>query len=209
MIEPFTAETISFTQIAEAIGDARMSGVLEQLADRLRYATEAEKRNPKRAAVLQSLENVTNAAVTLDKRLEASFGFLLLEDAPSVGELCERLKDLGPIIERAKSRIQSGAGRGRVPYVSARGTCACIIAEVWTITRKKEPGKTNERVQNICRLYWDACGGSPIGKNGDPAVWRRELEKASAPDNSMRRHVHRLVGIAVQNRYKKIANSVP
>jgi hypothetical protein len=99
------------------------------------------------------------------------------------------LDDLLAALPRLKGDLER-LGRkspGRKPDIG-REVCAAVIIEAFrALHGKVEP--RSEKLYEACRMYWDACGGKPIGEINDIDNWRWPVEHALAQDYSWFRDV--------------------
>jgi hypothetical protein len=99
------------------------------------------------------------------------------------------LDDLLSALPRLKSDLDK-LGRkspGRKPDIS-REVCAAVVIEAFRSVRGEVKPRSDE-LYEACRMYWDACGGKPIGAINDIENWRWPVEHALAQDYSWLRDI--------------------
>jgi hypothetical protein len=186
----------SFTSIAQAIGNPRLETALRELSDFIETETHNAGFFPKRSEVRKEISQLHKKTREFEIALNRVSKSLL--DLPSNAGEClltarQAIQAISLLCNDTLSSIPAKGGVSRKP---GRLICAMIVIEAWAFAKGKTPG-TNETVCKICNDYWRACGGAPIGREGDPANWRRSTRGALLDQSAMRRYI--------QNEIKRLA----
>jgi hypothetical protein len=192
-----------FASVARKIGNRRLEKVLAQLAGNVATEVHSAKHIPKLSDVRNNLKLLQGEA----QRFEKALSKISLLDIPSVAIECVRVarkttRDVSALSEKVLSNISVNRA---VPKRPGRVTCALIVIEAWAFARGRPPGANNTKAQEACEDYWRALGGPPIGKEGDPGIWRKTLKDALPDRSALRRYIRYEIQLEAERRSSELS----
>ena len=153
---------------------------LEWWAQGLRHDRLVDKYRPMKGQTRQTLKAIREAAVLLQRELNAPAIRNLLEDSKSIKKISIATFDLRDLSERADiacsspiltaptGKTKRGRGKPKVPNLfEAKTLCAARIVELWLHFHGVEPGLGSLKAAAAAQAYWRASGGRSEGY-GDP-----------------------------------------
>jgi hypothetical protein len=178
-----------FVSIARKIGDPRLEKTLEELAVNVKNEIHNAKFVSLRTDVRGDVKRLKADARRFEIALNNVSKRIL--DLPAREIDClpkarQAMRDVVALCDKTLSTTSAKGGRSKAP---GRVTSALIVIEAWVIVHQEAPGANNVDAQEVCDDYWRACGGQPIGKEGDPSNWRRPMIDALSSQGALRRYI--------------------
>jgi hypothetical protein len=194
VIKPSAADAPSFAGIARKIGNPRLETALRELSEQIKRDVDLagffRKQFEVRDVVTQLKNKTRQFEIALNKLLvPPPDGVSMLLELPvdaDFSSLDAARKAIKAIYSLCEDTLSIHPAKGGAPKKPGVVTCAAIVVEAWASVRGNRPGANNRTVQEICRDYWRACGGEPIGKEDDPNNWRRPMADALASQRGLR-----------------------
>jgi hypothetical protein len=111
----------------------------------------------------RDLEERLPVFVELRERLRKQFGF----EAP------DWMDPLSDLLSEVIEFLEWDTAPKHVKWDAPATICAAVVCRAYQLFHDHQSYALGE----LCDLYWQACGNDQTGKEGDPANWRRDLER--------------------------------
>jgi hypothetical protein len=166
----------SFDALAKKMGgDARHAAVLRALSKTIKTEVNNARLSPRNREVRKAITKLRDECDRFTIALNGLDGFKLLYlPAVDIEVLPKVRRDIKDVKALCKQALSINPTRHAIPK-PGMVICALVVCEIWASLHKRAPGHNNDKAQEACEEYWQACeqpSGNAIGR------WEHHIKQA-------------------------------